>query len=94
MITAMQSNTPPRSIVDTILSLFGFGYGHAHFKVNAAGHLVETSTVITVKMQKFETIELFVARLQREYDWRPKDELEIISNGGKFDVAKITRQPR
>lgn len=94
MITAMQTNTPPRSIVDTILSLFGFGYGHAHFAVNEAGELIETSTVITVKMERHETIELFVARLRREYDWRPGDTLEIISNGGKFEVAKITWKPR
>jgi uncharacterized phosphosugar-binding protein len=83
-----------RSIVDTVLSLFGFGYGHARFEVNEKGEWVEAATVITVKMDRHETIEAFIKRLETDYDRRPGDALEIISNGGRLDVARITRQPR
>jgi hypothetical protein len=94
MITAMQPPAPTRGIVDTILSLFGYGYGHARFEVNDRGEWVESATVITVKMRPHETIEAFIKRLHADYDRRPGDTLEIISNGGKLDVARITRKPR
>lgn len=83
-----------RSIVDSILALFAFGYGHARYVVNDAGELEHQATVISVRMQPRETIEAFLVRLKAEYGWRPGDTLEIVSNGGRLDVAKITFQPR
>lgn len=86
---------PTRPILAALLDLFKLGgYGAAQYEVNDAGELVHARTVITVKMDKGETIEAFVARLRREYDWQRGDTLELLSNNGRLDTARITRMPR
>lgn len=88
-------NIPPiTSVLAAIADLLGFGYGNARFAVNDAGDLVHTGTVVTVKMRPGETIEAFLDRLHADYDLRKGDEIEISSDGGKLNVARITRQPR
>jgi hypothetical protein len=82
------------SVLTALRDLLGFGYGNARFAVNDAGDLVHTGTVVTVKMRSGEPIEAFLVRLRADYDLRKGDEIEIGSDGGKLNVARITRQPR
>ena len=93
--TSTSSNEPmPNRILQGLLDLFHFGWGSAKFEVNEVGELVHTSTEVTVKMNKGEKLEAFLARLKADYDWRKGDQLEIMSNGGKYDTARIVRMPR
>lgn len=77
-----------------VRDLMSFHSGRAVFRFDDAGDLAHVENVVTVKMNPGESIEAFIARLRREYDWRPGDELELLNNGGKLDVARITRKSR
>jgi hypothetical protein len=94
MTTMPMQLNPLASVLTALRDLLGFGYGNARFAVDDAGDLVHTSTVVTVKMRPSETIETFLIRLRADYDLRKGDEIEITSDGGKLNVARITRQPR
>jgi hypothetical protein len=92
--TAAMHITPRQSILTALADLLGFGYGTARFAVGDDGELVHTGTVVTVKMRPMETMQAFLDRLRSDYDLRKDDILEIGSEGGKLNVARITRQPR
>jgi hypothetical protein len=93
-VAAMNITAPPRSIFAAIADLLGFGYGNARFEVSDTGELIHTSTVVTVKMKPGEDPAVFLARLRADYDWQKGDTLEIMSEGGKLNTARITRVPR
>jgi hypothetical protein len=86
--------TPRQSILAALADLLGFGYGTARFAVGDDGELVHAGTVVTVKMRPLETMDAFLDRLRSDYDLRKGDTLEIGSESGKLNVARITRQPR
>lgn len=86
--------TPRQSIIAALADLLGFGYGTARFAVGEDGELHHAATIVTVKMRPLESMEAFLDRLRSDYDLRTGDTLEIGSEGGKLNVARITRQPR
>lgn len=70
------------------------GWGHARFEFTSEGELRELQTVITVKQLPNETIEHFVERLRTQHGMQRGDVVEFITNGGRLDIAKITKAPR
>lgn len=86
--------SPRQSILAALADLLGFGYGTARFTVGDDGELAHASTVVTVKMRPLESMEAFLDRLRSDYDLRKGDTIEIGSDAGKLNVARITRQPR
>lgn len=84
---------PDNLVVASIKRLFTYGWGHVRFEMGAQG-LVEQATVITARQLPNEPIEHFVQRLQEQYGLQTGDVVEFISNGGKLDIAKITKLPR
>lgn len=68
------------------------GFGHTLYDVSPTGELQHRESVLTVKMQRDENIDAFIARLKAEQLWQPGDTVEFISNAGKLDVVKITRR--
>ena len=71
-----------------------FGYGTSTFVVSSEGEFVHTSTVITVKQDKGESLEAFHLRLRRDFGLQPGDTIEILSNGNKADTARLNLRPR
>lgn len=86
--------TPRQSIIAALADLLGFGYGTARFAVGDDGELHHAGTIVTVKMRPGESMDAFLDRLRNDYDLHKGDTLEIGSEGGKLNVARITRQPR
>lgn len=66
------------------------GFGHTTYAVAPSGEFVHRESVITVKMQRHETIPDFIDRLKCEQLYHAGDTVEFISNNGKLDVVKIT----
>ena len=81
-------------IVASIKRLFRYGWGHARFVMGPDGTLVEAATVITAKQLPNEPLDHFMERLPRQYELREGDSVEVVANGGRLDVAKITKLPR
>lgn len=94
----MMSTTPAPSGLQRFLTglvdLVRFHQGTAAFEIDAAGDLVHTGTVVTVKMHAGESIEAFHARFRRDYDLRPGDRVEVLNNRGTCDTVRLTLQPR
>ena len=88
------SQTPFQRFLRGLADLLKFGYGASTFIVSADGEFVHTGTVITVKQDKGESLEAFHLRLRRDYGLQPGDTIDILSNGGKADTAKLTLRPR
>jgi hypothetical protein len=83
---------PRRPILQAILELLRFERGHATFVVGDDGELTHQETVTTVKMERGETIDAFVARMKQDQVWRAGDTVEFLNNGGRCDTARITRK--
>lgn len=81
------------AVARATLDLLTFHSGRAVFAFDGEG-FSHIENVVTVEMEKGETIEAFVRRLRSSYDWRKGDTLELLNNGGKLNVARLTRQPR
>lgn len=77
-----------------LATLKRFERGHAAFEINDEGDLVHAETVVTVKMQDREGLEVFHQRLRRDYGLRKGDKIEILNNGGKCDTVRLTLAPR
>lgn len=79
-----------RSLSDAIADLLGLGYGKARFRVDEDGVVAHVATVFTIKMDPGESPEQFIRRVLAHK--QPGDEIEISSEGGKLNVARITRR--
>lgn len=86
---------PRRTFRETILDLLRFERGHSTFIVGEDGDTwLHQATVVTVKMERGETVEGFHARIRREFALHKGDTIDILNNGGKADTARITMLPR
>lgn len=88
------SDMPNNPASETVRGLLKHGWGHASFELGADGELRELQTVITVKQLPNEPIEHFVERLRTQHGMQRGDVVEFIANGGRLDIAKITKAPR
>lgn len=93
-LPASPNTSPFQRFVRGLSDLLRSGYGSSTFVVSPDGDFVHTGTVLTVKMEKGETLETFHIRLRRDYGLQPGDTIDILSNGGKADTAKLTLRPR
>ncbi len=74
--------------------LFKAGHGHASFVIDDAGELAHTETVITVQMERGESLETFHVRLRSQFGLRPGDRIEILDNRVRVDTARLHLRPR
>jgi hypothetical protein len=77
-----------------LAALARFDRGTAAFEVDEAGELVPAGTVVTIKMERNESLEAFHQRLRRDYGLQRGDRIEILNNGGRVDTARLVLQPR
>jgi len=89
-VTTTTMHTSTGGVLEALKRLLKEGFGYAQFTVGNDGHLAHAATVITVEPKVGESEAAFLARIERDYELQPGDDVKIRSHGKKIKIAEIT----